>query len=289
MSGILYVVATPIGNLSEMSPRAVETLRFVDLIAAEDTRNTLKLLNHFDIKTPQTSNHKFNEDKTVDRLVGELKEGKNIAVVSDAGTPCVNDPGFILVNRAAAEGITVLPISGPCAAIAALSASGLPADTFRFMGFFPREKKDALKITSLIKDAGKDLYIFYESPMRIEETLSVIKDELPDARIALFNDLTKAHERAYRGTPSEVFAEVSSNPNAKKGEYAMLLYYEPVEWENASDCEVSLSPEALLVDEIVKSGCSVKEAISKLSKDKSVPASKNELYAASLRLKELFG
>ena len=289
MSGILYVVATPIGNLSEMSPRAVETLRNVDLIAAEDTRNTLKLLNHFEIKTPQTSNHKFNEEKTVDRLLSELREGKNIAVVSDAGTPCVNDPGFILVNKAAAEGITVLPVSGPCAAIAALSASGLPSDTFRFMGFFPREKKDALKITELIKDAGKDLYIFYESPMRIEETLSIIKDELPDAKIALFNDLTKAHERSYRGTPTEVFAELSSNPNAKKGEYAMLLYYAPVHEETSAEGPVSMSPEALLVDEIVKSGCSVKEAISKLSKDKAVPASKNELYAASLKLKELFG
>lgn len=289
MSGILYVVATPIGNLSEMSPRAVETLRSVDLIAAEDTRNTLKLLNHFEIKTPQTSNHKFNEEKTVDRLISELREGKNIAVVSDAGTPCVNDPGFILVNKAASEGITVLPVSGPCAAIAALSASGLPADTFRFMGFFPREKKDALKITDLIKDAGKDLYIFYESPMRIEETLSIIKDELPEAKIALFNDLTKAHERAYRGTPAQVFAELSSNPNAKKGEYAMLLFHDPVHEETSAEGPVSMSPEALLVDEIVKSGCSVKEAISKLSKDKAVPASKNELYAASLKLKELFG
>ena len=287
MSGILYVVATPIGNLGEMSERAIETLKNVDLIAAEDTRNTIRLLNHFGIETPQTPNHKFNETKAVDRLVGELKEGKNIAVVSDAGTPCVNDPGFILVNAAVKEGITVLPVSGPCAAIAALSASGLPADTFKFMGFFPREKKDALKVTDAIKKGGKELYIFYESPMRIEETMSIIKDELPDADIALFNDLTKAHERAYRGKPAEVYAELSANPNAKKGEYAMLLYTEEEVSEEKS--ETPLSPEALLVDELIKTGCSVKEAVSKLSKDKNIPASKNELYAASRKLKELFG
>ena len=160
MAGTLYVVATPIGNLNDMTFRAIETLKTVDLIAAEDTRNTLKLLQRFEIDTPMTSNHKFNEHKGVDRLVEMLKEGKSIAVVSDAGTPCVNDPGFVLIKAAAESGIEVFGIPGACAAVTAVSVSGLPADTFRFMGFFPREKKEALKITDMIKGRENELYIF---------------------------------------------------------------------------------------------------------------------------------
>ncbi len=285
MAGTLYVVATPIGNLNDMTPRAVETLKNVDLIAAEDTRNTLKLLNHFDIHTPQTANHKFNERQAVDRLVRELLDGKNIAVVSDAGTPCVNDPGFILVEAAAAAGIDVVGVSGACAAVTAISASGLPCDTFHFMGFFPREKKDALKITDFIKNTIKDLYIFYESPKRIIDTMEILASELPEAKVALCNDLTKAHEKIYRGTPDQVHGQLLANPNAEKGEYALLVYYEPLEKETNSEASVSL--EALLVDEIVKTGCTMKEAIATLAARKDIEAGKKEIYAASLNLKEL--
>ncbi len=289
MAGTLYVVATPIGNLNDMTPRAVETLKSVDLIAAEDTRNTLKLLSRFEIDTPMTSNHKFNEFKGVDRLIEMLKENKSIAVVSDAGTPCVNDPGFVLIKAAAENGIEVLGIPGACAAVTAVSVSGLPADTFRFMGFFPREKKEALKITEMIKGRENELYIFYESPLRIEESLKIVRDELPNDKCVLCNDLTKLHERIYRGTPGEVLEELSANPNAKKGEYAFLIYHEGTALDTGDTADTALTPEALLVDEIAKSGCSVKEAIAKLSKDASVPASKNDLYAASLRLKDIFG
>lgn len=285
MAGTLYVVATPIGNLNDMTPRAIDTLKNVDLIAAEDTRNTLKLLNHFDIHTPQTANHKFNERQAVDRLVKELLDGKNIAVVSDAGTPCVNDPGFILVEAASSVGIEVVGVSGACAAVTAISASGLPCDTFHFMGFFPREKKDALKVTDFIKNTIKDLYIFYESPKRIIDTMEILADELPSAKIALCNDLTKSHERIYRGTPSDVHGQLLSNPNAEKGEYALLVYYEPDISDSADT--VSISLEALLIDEIVKTGCTMKEAISALSARKDISAGKREIYAASLNLKEL--
>lgn len=285
MAGTLYVVATPIGNLNDMTPRAVETLKNVDLIAAEDTRNTLKLLNHFDIHTPQTANHKFNERQAVDRLVRELLDGKSIAVVSDAGTPCVNDPGFILVEAAAAAGIDVVGVSGACAAVTAISASGLPCDTFHFMGFFPREKKDALKITDFIKNTIKDLYIFYESPKRIIDTMEILASELPEAKVALCNDLTKAHEKIYRGTPEQVHGQLLANPNAEKGEYALLVYYEPLEKETNSEASVSL--EALLVDEIVKTGCTMKDAIATLAARKDIEAGKKEIYAASLNLKEL--
>ena len=285
MAGTLYVVATPIGNLNDMTPRAVETLKNVDLIAAEDTRNTLKLLNHFDIHTPQTANHKFNERQAVDRIVRELLDGKSIAVVSDAGTPCVNDPGFILVEAAAAAGIDVVGVSGACAAVTAISASGLPSDTFHFMGFFPREKKDALKITDFIKNTIKDLYIFYESPKRIIDTMEILASELPEAKVALCNDLTKAHEKIYRGTPDQVHGQLLANPNAEKGEYALLVYYEPLEKETNSEASVSL--EALLVDEIVKTGCTMKDAIATLAARKDIEAGKKEIYAASLNLKEL--
>lgn len=286
MAGILYVVATPIGNLNDMTPRAISTLNEVDLIAAEDTRNTMKLLAHFDIHTPMTANHKFNELQVVDRLVGELMSGKNIAVVSDAGTPCVNDPGFVLVKAAAKAGIQVIGVSGCCAAVTAVSASGLCADTFRFMGFFPREKKDALKITDMIKASGKDLYIFYESPKRIVDTVEILAAELPTAELALCNDLTKLHEQIYRGTPEQVYGELMANPSREKGEYALLFYYEPVEEEKEEAPGLSL--EALLIDRLVKTGCSMKDAIAALAADKSVNAGKKEIYAASLNLKELF-
>lgn len=286
MAGTLYVVATPIGNLNDMTPRAIETLKNVDLIAAEDTRNTMKLLTHFDIHTPQTANHKFNELQAVDRLVGELLDGKNIAVVSDAGTPCVNDPGFILVKAAAARGITVIGVSGACAAVTAVSASGLPCDSFHFMGFFPREKKDALKTFDFMKNTIKDLYIFYESPKRIIDTMKLISEELPDAEIALANDLTKAHERIYRGTPAMVLGELTANPNAEKGEYALLVYYEPPIVEVSAEEKLTL--EAYLVDEIVKNGCTMKEAIATLASRKELGAGKKDIYAASLNLKNLF-
>jgi len=285
MSGKLYVVATPIGNLSDFSERAIETLKSVDLIAAEDTRNTLKLLSHFDIHTPQTANHKFNERSAVDRLVREILDGKSIAVVSDAGTPCINDPGFILVEACAEAGIDVVGVPGCCAAATVVSVSGLPSDSFLFMGFFPREKKDAEKLFEYIVNNKTELYIFYESPRRIKDSMALIAEALPGAKIALCNDLTKTFERIYRGTPKEVFDELTANPNAEKGEYAFAMYVEAAPKAEEKD---ALSLEAMLTDVCVKKGCTLKEAISVLSADKTVKASKKEIYQASLNLKELF-
>lgn len=284
MAGTLYVVATPIGNLGDMSERAIKTLAEVDLIAAEDTRNTIKLLNHFDIHTPMAANHKFNEKEAVNHLVSELMSGKNIAVVSDAGTPCINDPGFILVEACCEAGIEVLGVPGACAAATAISVSGLPSATFSFMGFFPREKKETTLLFENIKKNHSETYIFYESPKRIIETMEVISRELPEAKISLCNDLTKLHERTYRGSASEVLADLQANPNAEKGEYAFVMYYEPVVTEQPEEV---LSLEAMLVDTIVKKQCSMKEAISILSADKTNDYSKKEFYQASLNLKEL--
>lgn len=291
MSGKLYIVATPIGNLSDFSERGIETLANADLIAAEDTRNTIKLLNHFDIHTPMTANHKFNELQAVDRLVAEILEGKNIAVVSDAGTPCVNDPGFVLAKACADAGIEVVGIPGACAAVTAVSVSGLPSATFCFCGFFPREKKETAELVSYIKGNRPELYIFYESPLRIVKTMEALDENLPTARVALCNDLTKSHERIYRGTPGEVLSELKANPNAEKGEYAMCVYYEP---ETVEKEENPLSLEAMLVDVMLKKQCSLKDAISLLATDASVsptgeiPAPKKEIYQASLNLKNSF-
>ena len=285
MNGNLYIVATPIGNLSDMTERAIETLRSVDLIAAEDTRNTGNLLNRFDIHTPMKANHKFNEKETVDSLIMQLQAGKSIAVVSDAGTPCVNDPGYVVASAAAQAGIPVIPIPGACAAVSAVSASGLPSSTFCFMGFFPREKKETEALFDYIKGNREELYIFYESPLRIKDTMEIIGTTFMDAQICLCNDLTKLHERIYRGTPEEVLSELKLNPNATKGEYCLLVYVKKQEEEESIDD--LLSPEAYLIDLIVKSGVTMKDAVATLAADKQVPYSKKELYTASLKLKEL--
>lgn len=292
MSGKLYVVATPIGNLSDFSERAIEVLKEVDLIAAEDTRTTGILLNHFDIHTPATANHKFNERQAVDRLVATLLEGKSIAVVSDAGTPCVNDPGFILVEAASQAGIDVIGVPGCCAAATAVSVSGLPSDSFCFLGFFPREKHDTERLFDYIKGNKTELYIFYESPRRIKDTMSDIAKAFPESKISLCNDLTKLHERIYRGTPGEVLADLEANPNAEKGEYCFCMYVEALPQSEGE--ENSLSLEAMLMDVIVKKNVSMKEAISLLATDPSVsptgkvPAAKKEIYQASLNIKNLF-
>ena len=289
MSGKLYVVATPIGNLSDFSERAIEVLNSVDLIAAEDTRNSSVLLKHFDIHTPLTANHKFNERQAVDRLVAEIVGGKSLAVISDAGTPCINDPGFVLVEACAEAGIEVVGVPGCCAAATAVSVSGLPSDSFLFMGFFPREKKDTEKLFDYINGNKKELYIFYESPRRIKDSMGEIAKAFPDAKIALCNDLTKLHEKIYRGTPDAVLSDLLANPNSEKGEYCFCMYVEPK--EEKEECPLSL--EAMLIDVMVKKECSLKDAIALLASDKSVsptgeiPASKKELYQASLNLKEI--
>ncbi len=292
MSGTLYIVATPIGNLSDMSERAIETLKNVDLIAAEDTRNTSILLKRFDIRTPMSANHKFNERETLSRFTGELLAGKSIAVVSDAGTPCINDPGYVLTRECAELGINVVGIPGPCAAATVVSVSGLPSDSFCFMGFFPRGKKEREDVISYIRGNRSELYVFYESPNRIEDALSFIEKGLPEAKITLCNDLTKLHERIYRGSVGEVLSELSANPNAGKGEYAFALYYERAEVKEEKTETLSL--EAMLADLIVKRGCTLKEAVSILASEPiaefggKVPAAKKEIYQASLRLKDMF-
>lgn len=283
MSGILYVVPTPIGNLNDISPRIIEALSDADVIAAEDTRNTLSLLNHLSIKTPLVSNHKFNEMQKTAYFIDRLKNGENVAVVSDAGTPCISDPGYILVNAAVSEGIEVIGICGPCAATTALSITGFNADSFTFMGFFPR--KDQLIKDCINKSIKSDVrvLIFYESPKRIVKTVESLKDIIPDSKLCLCNDLTKKFEKKYRGTPAEVLDELISNPNHEKGEYALVIELNPELF--IRDDAACLSPEAALIDTMVKNECSLKEALKILTQTKEY--SRNELYDASLNLKNM--
>lgn len=280
--GTLYVVGTPIGNLGDMSPRAVETLQSADLIAAEDTRTAASLLEKFGITGAKiVPNHKFNEQAAADGFVRDLLAGKNLALVTDAGMPCISDPGYLLVEAAVAAGVSVTVVPGACAAVSAVAVSGFNALSFAFYGFLPRSAGDIRKVLRRIEKEYSPLSVFYESPNRIVDTVELVAEVLSGCQICVCNDLTKLYERIYRGTPAEVLAELKANPNAAKGEYALIIYREKTE----EPSEERLSYEAMLVDCMVKNGISSKEAVSLLASSKAAP--KRELYDAAVRLKEI--
>ena len=283
VKGTLSLVGTPIGNLGDMSPRAVETLKNADLIAAEDTRTTAMLLEKYGITGAKVlPNHKFNEGNAAYGFVQDLLQGKNIALVTDAGMPCVSDPGYLLVEAAVKAGITVTAVPGPCAAVTAVAVSGFNALSFAFYGFLPRTAGEIRKVLRRVEKEYSPLSVFYESPNRITDTVALVEEVLPGCRVCVCNDLTKKFERIYRGTPGEVLEQLKSNPNAAKGEYVLLI--ERGKTEEGTG-EEKLSPEALLVDRMVKEGISSKEAVTLLASEKVLP--KRELYDAALRLREL--
>lgn len=207
--GTLFIVATPLGNLSDISARALETLRQVDLIACEDTRHTLKLLNHFNIRKTLVSYHDFNEQKMASELATKLQQGLNVALVSDAGTPAISDPGYRLVRHCREQGIPVVSIPGACAAVTALSASGLPSDEFFFTGFLPAKKKARRDKLESLRPLRSTL-IFYEAPHRIDETLSDIQDILGDREACIARELTKLHEETLVGRLSDLRTRVKA-------------------------------------------------------------------------------
>ena len=278
--GNLYIVATPIGNLEDITPRAIRILGEVDMIAAEDTRHSRGLLSHFNIKTPTFSCHKFNEEKRGDFFIAALREGKNVALVSDAGTPCISDPGHRLVSLAAAEGFAVVPVCGASAVVAALSVCGFDATRFSFVGFLPRNKGEIIK---LLGGFLPGVAVFYESPRRISATLSAINENFPSAQICLCNDISKKFERVYHGSVADVLQELEDNPDAEKGEYTCVL--QVLELPTLDEEESgTISIEAQLVDMLIKHGGTLKDASAKLQKIYK----KKEIYSAMLRLKELF-
>ncbi|MCL2089094.1 MAG: 16S rRNA (cytidine(1402)-2'-O)-methyltransferase [Oscillospiraceae bacterium] len=282
MHGKLYIVSTPIGNMEDITHRAELILEKADIIAAEDTRRAKNLLGMLGIKNKTVSNHKFNERSQSEFLISMLLEGKDVAIVSDAGTPCISDPGYIIVREASAAGIEVVGVCGASAVTTALSVSGYNITSFAFYGFFPRANKEIREIMDRIKNSGIYVSVFFESPMRIENTLAEFAERFPDGEICLCNDISKLHERIYRGRPQEVLEEIRSNPNSQKGEYTIVIQTKP-ESEEQTDTEPQ-SLEAALIDYAIKNGVSIKKAVQALHEQQKIP--KKELYSAAVNLKE---
>ncbi len=279
--GTLFVVATPIGNLSDFSLRGIETLKTCDYILAEDTRQTIKLLNHFEIKNKMVSYHKFNEEKKSASVIEDLKSGKNIALVSDAGTPCISDPGYILVKHARENNIKVASVPGCSAVIAALSAGGLDTSTFTFYGFVPTENKPKKELFESIKHSNVKTKVVYESPKRIIKLLKDLKNEMPGCVICVASEITKVHESYEYGKIEDVYEKMKDNPDSLKGEYAILIQN-----EKEDEKESAISIEAMLVDIIIKEKRTIKDAI-KILNEKQKDISKKDIYNASLNLKEI--
>jgi 16S rRNA (cytidine1402-2'-O)-methyltransferase len=282
---MLYVVATPIGNLGDMSQRAVDVLKEVDLIAAEDTRVTMKLLNHFDIRTPLTSLHAFNEETKGAALVRRMvEEGISVALVTDAGTPAVSDPGSLLIAEAIKQGIPVSPVPGASAAIAAVSVCGFTNKEFTFIGFLERSKKAQKERLEALRGHAQTV-VLYESPFRALETLENISEVYPNIQVVACRDLTKKFEEYVRGTPDSVHMQLQNNPNHTKGEYVLVLdLSKEKEIEQESDND-NLSLEAQLIDRMVKEEETLREAMDALVKQ---GGNRNMLYQAQLTLKCIF-
>lgn len=279
----LYVVGTPIGNLGDMTPRAVEVLRSVALIAAEDTRVTRKLTNHFGIDTPLTSCHQHNEADKGEALAERmLEEGIDLALTTDAGTPCISDPGYGLVQAAVKRGIPVVAIPGCCAAVCALSISGMDTREFAFYGFLPREKK-ALREKLLAMAAGVPVAVVHESPFRVIELMETVAETLPGTMASVSCDLTKLHELTLRGSAAEVLAALRANPKMEKGEYCLVLDFHGVELPSAPAPAAEVSLEARLVEAMLQ-GNELRQAQAVLVE---AGEKKNAVKAAALRLKKL--
>ncbi|HCR97682.1 MULTISPECIES: 16S rRNA (cytidine(1402)-2'-O)-methyltransferase [Halomonas] len=220
--GTLYVVATPIGNLDDLSPRAARVLAEVSRIAAEDTRHSARLLAHLGINTPMLSLHEHNEARRVDALDAYLEAGESIALISDAGTPLICDPGFVLVRELRVRGRHVVALPGPCAFVTALSGAGLPTDRFTFCGFLPAKpgpRRQALEQWQ----AREETLVFYESPHRIVHTLEALRDQMPERSVVLARELTKTFETFLQGTPEALLAQLTEDPNQARGEFVVMM------------------------------------------------------------------
>jgi 16S rRNA (cytidine1402-2'-O)-methyltransferase len=275
-TGTLYIVATPIGNLEDITLRALRILKEADIIAAEDTRHTQKLLSKFDIHTPLTSYHDHNKEEKAPVLVSRLLEGKSIALVSDAGTPGISDPGYFLINLAIDQKVPVVPIPGATAAIAALSVSGLPTDRFVFEGFLPSKHTARMKrLTELAKE--ERTLIFYEAPHRIMQALEDMQTVLGDRQAVLTRELTKVHEQVLRGRIPNVRKQLEAG--SMKGEFTII-----VEATASGADRVNISPEEYLKNLILHRGLPKKEAIAVAAHDLGVP--KKEIYKIGLTIKE---
>lgn len=278
----LLVVATPIGNLNDLTPRAADALRKANLIAAEDTRVTMKLLNHLDIKKPMISCHRHNEEGKASGIIERmLAEDLTVALTCDAGTPAISDPGQFLVDAAWQAGIRVTPISGASATVTALSASGFDSREFGFFGFLPREKKALSEKLQSIRSTGLNSAVVYESPHRITDLTRVIGDVMPDVRLLVCCDLTKKYELMLRGTPAEVLKKLEENPNTEKGEYCLVIEFPPMPASDDPEvAEEKLFPELMLLKRMLDG-----ESLSEAARALKDQLPRNELYRAKLTVK----
>jgi 16S rRNA (cytidine1402-2'-O)-methyltransferase len=269
VAGTLYVVSTPIGNLEDMTFRAVRILGEVSVIACEDTRHSRVLLQHYGIDRPLISYHDHNEQERTGDLIAKLQGGSSVALISDAGTPLISDPGYRLVNRAIEEGIAVIPIPGPSAILAALAGSGLPTDSFHFGGFLAAKTSQRRKQLEAAKEIESTL-VFYEAPHRILETLADIGEVLGDRRVVLTRELTKVHEEFLRGTAAEVLETLRQRP-AVKGEMTLLI-------GKAAAPPVSDVPVKDAVEALMRSGVARMDAMKAVARERGM--SKREVYVA---------
>lgn len=278
MAGTLYLVPTPIGNLGDISPRAKKTLAEADFIAAEDTRVSLKLLNHLELKKPLVSYYEHNKNESGPRIVERLLAGESCALVTDAGSPAISDPGEDLVALCAKAGVCVCAIPGPCAAVTALSVSGLPTGRFCFEGFLSTNKKSRREHLDSLKSERRTM-IFYEAPHKLQNTLKDLTDAFgPERRISLCRELTKLHEQILRMTLGEALAYYTEND--PRGEYVLILEGAAEASEEALTLEDAVS----LALERIASGASKKNAVREVSRETGFP--KNALYDAVLRMQD---
>jgi 16S rRNA (cytidine1402-2'-O)-methyltransferase len=271
MAKELYIVATPIGNLEDITLRALRVLREADLIACEDTRQTRKLLDHFGIAKPVTSYHDHNEAARTAELIGRLDRGETVALVSDAGTPLISDPGYRLVRAAIEAGIAVVPIPGPSAVMGALAGAGLGTDSFRFCGFLPPKTSQRRKVFEEWKNEACTL-VFYEAPHRILETLEDIAATMGARPVVIARELTKLHEEFLRGTAAELHATLSGRPSVK-GEITLLI-------GKAEHAEPDDTPIEDAIRTLETSGISRMDAIKQVAKTRGL--SKREVYKLTL-------
>lgn len=274
MSGTLYLVATPIGNLEDMTYRAVRILSEVDLIAAEDTRNSIKLLNHFQIKTPMTSYHEFNKYDKAETLVEKLLTGSNIAVITDAGTPGISDPGEELVKKCHAAGILVTAVPGACACITGLTISGLSSRRFSFEAFLPKDKKEKARVLKELASETRTMVI-YEAPHRLRKTLEELYSVLGNRKLTITKELTKKHETVYPTTFEEAISRYEVEE--PRGEYVLVIEgKDPATLESEARSKFEGMTEIEHVQMYIDQGMQKKEAIKQTAEDRGVP--KRDIY-----------
>ena len=279
----LYVVATPIGNLNDLTPRMRQALEDADLIAAEDTRVTMKLLNQFDIRKPMTSCHRHNEEDKAPQIVDRMMaEDLTVALTCDAGTPGISDPGHLLVRACWEAGIPVEPVCGPSAVATALSVSGFDAREFAFFGFLPREKKALIEKLNAIRRTGIPVVVLYESPHRVVELVAAIAELWPICQLCVCSDLSKRFERIYRGEAAQVLDQLRNNPGVEKGEYCLvadLSVLTPLEPQQQRP-----AVQAWMLSKMVD-GASLSQAAQAAQ---AAGYTRNEVYRAKLKISNMF-